>query len=454
MSNVISAATPAAQQPAATAAPKKRWTTVVVLSLLQTVENSEGGLINGLFPVIRADLGLNLGALGVLTSVGKFARMIFGPIWAMLGDRYGRKLILVVTALWGIWTMAAGLAQDFNGLLLLYAIGVSGTVASEPISNGLVSDLFKPEERGKVYGSLRSIGGFLGIVITPLLGQLAGVPDNQGWRIGMYIMGGIGVLSGILTWIFVTDPRKAGGIAVAATADEPAPQPAKEEGFKFSHVPRLLAIPTVALLGVQLLFITSLVLFAFLVTFLVDVRHYTTQEANVIYSVFLLGFTISSFLGGLVGDWFAKRNPRTGRVALMQLYLVAFAVLSFLAMQIDWGSNHVVEYGIWLIFGLVGSIGFSGCVLPMVSTVVLPQYRGTAFALLFSFIQGAIAALLSLALGDLAQQYGLRPVMLGLITVPYAINALFWFAFYRFYPRDQERLKQQLTGEQAVPAAG
>jgi MFS family permease len=453
MSNAISAATPAAQQPVAAAGSKKRWTTVVVLSLLQTVENSEGGLINGLFPVIRADLGLTLGSLGVLTSVGKFARMIFGPIWAMLGDRYGRKLILVVTALWGIWTMAAGLAQDFNGLLLLYAIGVSGTVASEPISNGLVSDLFKPEERGKVYGSLRSIGGFLGIVITPLLGQLAGVPDNQGWRIGMYIMGGIGVLSGILTWIFVTDPRKAGGIAVAATADEPAPEPAKEEGFKFSHVPRLLAIPTVALLGVQLLFITSLVLFAFLVTFLVDVRHYTTQEANVIYSVFLLGFTISSFLGGLVGDWFAKRNPRTGRITLMQLYLVAFAVLSFLAMQIDWGSNHVVEYGIWLIFGLFGSIGFSGCVLPMVSTVVLPQYRSTAFALLFSFIQGAIAALLSLALGDLAQQYGLRPVMLGLITIPYAINALFWFIFYRFYPRDQERLKQQLTGEQAVAPA-
>ena len=89
----------------------------------------------------------------------------------------------------------------------------------------------------------------------------------------------------------------------------------------------------------------------------------------------------------------------------------------------------------------------------MVSSVVLPQYRGTAFALLFSFIQGAIAALLSLALGDLAQQYGLRPVMLGLITIPYAINALFWFAFYRFYPRDQERLKQQLTGEQAAAPA-
>jgi MFS family permease len=179
------------------------------------------------------------------------------------------------------------------------------------------------------------------------------------------------------------------------------------------------------------------------------VRHYTTQEATLVTSVFFLGFTISSFLGGLVGDWFSRLNPRTGRITLMQIYLVAFAVMSFLAMQIDW-PNKVLEYGVWLVFGLFGSIGFSGSVLPMVSNVVLPQYRSTAFALLFSFIQGALAALLSLALGGLAQQYGLRPVMLGLVTIPYAVNAIFWFLFYRFYPRDVERMKQQLAADPAT----
>ena len=127
MSTVISTETNAARQSVAITAPKSRWLTVSVLSVLQMVENSEGGLINSLFPVIRADLGLTLGALGVLTSVGKFARMIFGPLWAMLGDRFGRKLILVVAALWGIRMMAAGLAQNFAQLLVLYAIGILGT---------------------------------------------------------------------------------------------------------------------------------------------------------------------------------------------------------------------------------------------------------------------------------------------------------------------------------------
>lgn len=444
MSNVYE--TVAAPNVGAAPAPKKRWLTVGVLSVLQLVENSEGGLVNSLFPVIRADLGLTLGALGVLTSVGKFARMLLGPVWAMLGDRFGRKLILVITALWGGWMVAAGFAQSFNQLLLLYGIGVLGTVAGEPISNGLVSDLFKADERGKVYGTMRSVTGAGSILLTPVIGQLAGIPGNQGWRIGMYLMGAIGVVGGLLTWMFATDPRKAGGIATTATADESPMHAGREGGFRFADVPRLLAIPTVALLAVQLVFITSLVLFAFQVTFLVDVRKYTTQEATLLTAVFFLGFTISSFVGGVLGDWFARRNPRTGRIILMQLYLVAFAVMSFLAMPVDW-SSRPVEYGIWLLFGLFGSIGFSGAVLPMVSTVVLPQYRGTAFALLFSFVQGALAAIISIFLGELAQSFGLRPVMLWLVTIPYAINAVVWFAFYRVYPRDTQRMQQQLAGE-------
>jgi MFS family permease len=450
---MITSAQPAAPETAANTGPKHRWLTVGVLAMLQLIENSEGGLINSLFPVIRADLGIGLGALGVLTSIGKFARMIFGPIWAMLGDRFGRKLILVVTALWGGWMVAAGFAQNLTQLMLLYGLGVLGTVAGEPIANGLVSDLFKPNERGKVYGTLRSVTGAGSILITPLLGQLAGLPNNQGWRIGMYLMGGIGILGGIMTWILVTEPKHEVSDEQPAEAGAGAKQAGGEGSFKFADVPGLMAIPTVALLAVQLVFITSLILFAFQVVFLVDVRKYTTQEATILTSVFFLGFTISSFVGGLLGDWFERWNPRTGRVTLMQIYLAAFAVMSFLAMQVDWGS-HAVEYGIWLVFGLFGSIGFSGCVMPMVSNVLLPQYRGTAFALLFSFVQGTLAALLSLALGGLAQQYGLRLVMLWLVTIPYALNAIFWFAFYRTYPRDQERMQAKLALQSAAAAAG
>ncbi len=120
---------------------------------------------------------------------------------------------------------------------------------------------------------------------------------------------------------------------------------------------------------------------------------------------------------------------------LMQLYLAAFAVLSFVALQIDWGRGAVLYFVIFL-FGLIGSIGFSGCVLPRVSAVVRPEMSTTAFAVLFSLVQGLISAVLSLMLGRLTDPWGLPTVMFWMVTVPYAINAVYWFLFYRVYPQD------------------
>jgi MFS family permease len=388
------------------------------------VDNTEGGLINTLFPVIRAALALDLGALGLLTSISRFARMLFGPLWAMAADRYGRKRILViVTGVWGIWTALAGLSQNFTQLLILYSIGVIGTVASEPIANGLLADLFEEEERGKAYGAIRSIATFAGLFLTPLIGQLANVAD--GWRYGMYLMGGMSILSGVLILVFVKEPRRQTSIS-----DDP------DVGrFKLADVGKLFKNRTILLLAGMLPFVTSLVLFAFFVTYYVDVRGWQTAEAAILFTVFMAGFTLSSFLGGFLGDRFDKRFGPKGRIMLMQLYLAAFAIMSFLALQIDWGRS-IMLYVVLFLFGLIGSIGFSGCVLPMVSAVVPPKLSATAFAVLFSLVQGLVAALMSLGLGYAAQAWGLQSVMFWLITVPYAINAVYWFLFYRVYPQD------------------
>ncbi len=97
----MSAATPpigptAAQNVVPTATRKGRWGSLTAMSFASVVDNSEGGLINTLFPVIRTALGLDLTALGLLTSISRFARMLFGPLWAMAADCYGRKRILII----------------------------------------------------------------------------------------------------------------------------------------------------------------------------------------------------------------------------------------------------------------------------------------------------------------------------------------------------------------------
>jgi MFS family permease len=307
----------------------------------------------------------------------------------MATDRYGRKRILfVVTGVWGIWTALSGLAQNFTQLLLLYGIGVIGTVASEPIANGLLADLFEEEERGKAYGAIRSIGSLAGLIVTPLIGQLANVAN--GWRYGLFIMGGMSIMSGFMILFMVKEPER-----------QTALDDADVGRFKLRDAAIIFKTPTILLLAVNLLFITSLVLFAFFVTYFVDVRGWETSQAAILYTVFFGGFAVSSMLGGFLGDWFDKRFGPRGRVMLMQLYLATFAVMSYLALQVDWGRG-ITLYIVLFLFGLIGSIGFSGCVLPMVSAVVPPQLSATAFAVLL-LVQGLFSALLSLGLGYMAQ---------------------------------------------------
>lgn len=424
--------------PAPSAAPQpRRWRSVITIAVSRTIDDTESGLMNNLFPVIRAALGLSLTQLGILTAIPRFARMLFGPLWSMIADRWGRKRTLVfVTGAWGIWTGLAGLAQNFEQLIILYAIGAIGTVAGEPISNGLVADYFKNNERGKAYGWLRSLGSLGGLILTPLIAQFS--RSEEGWRYGLYTMGALSVLSGIAILLWVDEPP----------AEKTSKAAVRSPGLNWGDVASLCRIPTFRLLAGSVFFITSIVMMPFMVTFFVEVRGWITADANYLQGMFTAGWMLSSLLGGFLGDWFERRFGPRGRTLLMQLYLAVFAAGSFLVFQIDWGKGPLA-YAVIFLFGLTGSVGFSGVVLPMVSHIVPGVSRATAFALLFSLLQGMIAGILSIVAGKLADQIGLSSLMLWIVTVPYAINALYWTMLHRTYPVDRARQEALTAGAAA-----
>ena len=414
-----------------------RTGSIVAMSAANAVDNSEGGLMRIFGAPIMAAFKVDSGQLGILLSLGMFARMIFGPLWSLAADKWGRKKVLfIVTGLWGVWTIAAGFAPTFEMLLVLYAISAIGTVASEPITNGLMGDVFSKKDRGKAYGTIRGAGAFVGLGITPLLAIFGNNPEA--WRYGLWTMGALSIISGLLILWLVPQPKHQLG----DLRDEAGI-------FKISDAAKLFKVPTIALLAPQLLLITSMVMIGYMGTIWMNVNKFTQQEQILLQTVFSAGMIVSSLVGGWLADQFVKKFGPKGRIMLMQIYLVAFSAMTYVAFQIPFGTSPVYWFVVFAL-GLVFSIGFSGCVLPMVSTVTPTQLGATAFSVLFSLVQGLITAVFTIFVGQLGKTFGLNNTMLWFVTIPYFVNAFYWFVFYKTYPKDaalqEERTQQVAAG--------
>ncbi|TBT84996.1 MFS transporter [Propioniciclava sinopodophylli] len=424
--------------------PKGRVGATIALGVSQSIDNSEGGVSKTFFPQIMNAFGLSDAELGLLNALGNAARMIFGPVWAMLADRFGRKLILfIVTGLWGVWTLGAAFAQSWTMLLVLYGISLVGTVASEPILNGLLGSLYKRSERGKAFGTVRATSAALGFVMTPALGQFGG--DPNGWRYAFITMGVLSIVSGILILIFVNEPKKV--------EKENADELKSEAGlFSLADAVKLFKIPTIALIAPMLLLVTSLVLFGFMGQVWARDMGFGVKNGSYLYTVFQIGAMLSALIGGFLADVFVKKFGHKGRIMLFQIYAVLFGSIIAITMYfykvwtpgIQSGDGQqvlqdpsIVYYVLVFLMGLIFSIGFSGCVLPMVSSVCPKQLSATSFAVLFSLIQGGINVVYSLVLGNVSKAIGSLPLtILLLVSIPYFINAIYFFVFYKTYEKD------------------
>ena len=77
------------------------------------------GIIIPIFPFYIENMGAGGTELGLLTASYAVMRLIFGPIWGGLSDRFGRKPILLIGILGYVITMVwFGLA---NTLWMLFA---------------------------------------------------------------------------------------------------------------------------------------------------------------------------------------------------------------------------------------------------------------------------------------------------------------------------------------------
>ncbi|WP_329432342.1 MFS transporter [Streptomyces sp. NBC_01280] len=421
----------------------RRWRQLALLGGLLNVDNSESSVQSVLFPALRASLGLPLAALGQLVAASKLAHAVAGPLWVALARRWPRKNVLAMCCgFWGVWTAAMGLAQNFVQLLVLGTIASAGIAGGGPLVNGLVADLFDDADRGRAAGVLYGIAA-LGLGITgPLLGLLSDV--ENGWRYGFFASGTVQVVFGVLILAFLRDPG-------VGARDGARSGPAAVTRLTQAQFRGLLRNRTLLLICVQRLTTGQFILISFGVTFLVDERGFTNATASLVTPAVTVTYLLGTFLGGFVADRVHRRHPRTGRIAAMQTAIVAYAVVAYAATQIDWGPMWVYM----VVFGLVGGVQSvnPGINRPVVMSVVLPELRSAAFALMLS-VEAAGWAISSLLVGYLGDAFGLQTAFLWLAVVLMLANGALVTLLYRPYVRDAAAVRSELARRAAATIGG
>ncbi len=420
---------------------KGRWKSAFSLSFASMMDNNEGtSFITALFPIIREQLGMTLGALGWMAALPKIIAVFFGPFWAGVARKYDRKKNLIfVTGVWGLWAVVIGFAQTVTQLFVLVGISLVGAVASMPIMQELLMDLFGDDERGKAVSIVFGVAGF---VLLPMFAVNAWLATlESGWRYAFFAAGTLSVVSGLLIWIFLDDPGR--GAAESELADL---EQARKEDYgliKWSEVKALFSIRTYSLMLVQRVLSGHLLMLSLGVTYFVDVLGMDTSQANLMMIPLFVGVLSGMFTFGFVGDWANRKSPKYGRIGAIQAIQLIYALLAFFATQFIYGNMAI--YGL-LFFGM-GFFGSAnmGVNRPIIASVVPPELRGAAFALFVSVFEAIAWAIFNIAAGQLGEIYGLKPVFFVVLVVLMLVNTAFITLIYKPYDKDVQALRKQLA---------
>src|SRR6185436_9895459 len=114
------------------------------------------------------------------------------PMTGWLAARVGRKRLLLLST--GGFTLASflcGIAPNLASLVLFRIVQGATGGALQPLSQAVLLESFKPEERGKAMGFWG-----LGIVVAPILCSFVGgsLTENYSWRWVFYINLPVGIV--------------------------------------------------------------------------------------------------------------------------------------------------------------------------------------------------------------------------------------------------------------------
>jgi multidrug resistance protein len=270
------------------------WTALSLLTALNLLNYVDRSVLFAVQPLVQSEFHLTNAQVGYLTSAFLGFYMVAAPFTGPLADRYSRKLIIVLGAVfWSGLTLFTAVTHSYWQLLVRHTLVGVGEATFVTIAPTFVADLFPEDERGRIFGIF-----YLAIPVGTAAGYLLGgkLGPEHGWRFPFYIAALPGFLLAVALWFIPEPPR--GQFDSLKETPERGTILGLARNAAFWTVTLGMSAMTFALGGIQV----------WMPTFLSAARGYSLKQANELFgAIVVVDGILASLIGGWLGDLLLPR---------------------------------------------------------------------------------------------------------------------------------------------------
>jgi MFS family permease len=398
-----------------------KWAVVGMLWFVCVFNYADRQAIFSVFPLLKAEMGLNDLQLGLLGSSFMLVYAVAGPFAGLLTDRLRRKtLILGGLIFWSLVTLATAWSHDYWHLVILRGLQGLGETFFFPATMSLISDYHGKETRSKAM-AINQSGVYAGTIMG---GAVAGLlAQHYGWRSCFMIFGGLGIALGMVLIAALKEPlREQSGGEAGLVLDANIVRSVRQT---FSH--RMSIALMVVFIGAN--FVAAIFL-TWMPSFLSRKFQMNLAMAGLNSTAYL---QIASVCGVMTGGWLADRLVRRSQAGRMWTQLIGLAAGIPFIFLTGWTLSVPI-----LIIGMAGFGYAKGLydanIWASLYDVVKPEHRGTACGVMNSmaWLGGSLGPL---AVAVVAQSAGMSAAISASSAVYLLVGLLLWAGIRRWMPR-------------------
>lgn len=322
---------------------------------------------------------------GLIAAAPAITMGIMAPIWGILGDKYGKKLMLIrAMASASIILAAIGMVTNINQLIILRLFQglLTGTVTA---SSALVAT-GTPEKKLSYALGLISSSTFIGFAAGPTIGGI--IAEAFGYRISFFIGGALMFLDFLLVLFLVKE--------------EKIEYKVKEKKIGLKESMNIFTPFIISMLFVLLFLRIGRTIFApYLPLYLQQIRG--TLEGTVTLTGAING--VSGLMTAIAGLTICRLGDKHNKISILKILTFAGIMVSIFAYLSGELTMFIVIYS--LFFLVVG--GIEPLVMSMNSANVPPEKRGVLFG--FQALMGSIG-------------WGIAPMLGGYVSIEYDIHMI------------------------------